>query len=164
MEVVIIARNGLADRLVQMVRSAGSHATVHDLWNDEIESRVRNGGPTLIIMEPDLRTFQHRLPKPSARHRVAIAYLTPEGARDLWEGDSPIAFLPSHFDAGDVRTLLETATAILEVPVVSPCQRLFPRGIGREWCSELSQAFAFCWPEPSPIGCLGLRSGLLTPQ
>jgi hypothetical protein len=120
MDVVIIARNGLADRLVQMVRSAGSHATVHDRWNDEVEARVHSGRPALIIMEPDLRTFQRRLPKPSRRHRVAIAYLTPGGGRDLWEGDSPIAFLPSHFDAGDIRTLLQTAAAILEVPVVSP--------------------------------------------
>lgn len=120
MDVVIIARNGLADRLVQMVRSAGSHATVHDRWNDEVEARVHSGRPALIIMEPDLRTFQRRLPKPSRRHRVAIAYLTPGGSRDLWEGDSPIAFLPSHFDAGDIRTLLQTAAAILEVPVVSP--------------------------------------------
>lgn len=126
MEVVIIARNGLADRLVQMVRSTGSHATIHARWSDEVEARVRNGKPALIIMEPDLRTFQRRLPKPSSRHRVAIAYLTPEGPRDLWEGDSPIAFLPSHFDAGDVRTLLQTAAAILEVPVVSPWSATVP--------------------------------------
>jgi hypothetical protein len=126
MEVVIIARNGLANRLVQMVRSAGSHATIHDRWSDEVETRVRDGRPALIIMEPDLRTFQRRLSKPSSRHRMAIAYLTPEGPRDLWEGDNPIAFLPSHFDAGDIRTLLQTAAAVLEAPVVSPWSATVP--------------------------------------
>jgi len=120
MDVVIIARNGLADRLVQMVRSAGCHATIYDQWNREVEARLRNGRPMLIIMEPDLRTFKRRLPKPSSKHRVVITYLAPDGRRDLWEADSPIGFLPSHFDAGDIRTLLQTAAEILEVPVVSP--------------------------------------------
>lgn len=120
MDVVIIARNGMADRLVQMVRSAGSQATIYDRWNGEVESRVRNGRPTLIIMDPNLRTFQLPLPKPSSTQRVAVAYLDPEGRRDLWETDSPIGFLPEHFDAGDIRTLLQTAAEILELPTVSP--------------------------------------------
>ena len=126
MDVAIIARNGVADRLVKMVRSAGSHATIYDGWSAEVESRVRNGGPTLIIMEPNLRTFQLPLPKPSSTHRVAIAYLDPEGRRDLWEADSPIGFLPDHFDAGDIRTLLQTAAEILEVPTVSPWSMSVP--------------------------------------
>ena len=126
MDVAIIARNGVSDRLVKMVRSAGSHATIYDGWSAEVESRVRNGGPTLIIMEPNLRTFQLPLPKPSSTHRVAIAYLDPEGRRDLWEADSPIGFLPDHFDAGDIRTLLQTAAEILEVPTVSPWSMSVP--------------------------------------
>lgn len=51
---------------------------------------------------------------------MAIAYLSPEGRRDLWETDSPIGFLPTDFDSGDIRTLLQTAAEILEVSVVSP--------------------------------------------
>lgn len=128
MDVVIIARNSVADRLVQMVRSVGSHATIYDRWNGEVETLVRNGRPTLIIMEPNLRTFQLPLPKPSSKHRVALAYVDPEGRRDLWEADSPIGFLPVHFDAGDIRTLMQTAAEILEVPIVSPWSLTVPPG------------------------------------
>lgn len=127
MDVVIIARNGMADRLVRMVRSAGSHATIYDRWDGEAEARVRDDRPTLIIMEPNLRTFQRRLPKPSSNHRVAIAYLAPDGPRDLWEGDSPIGFLPDHFDAGDIRTLLRTAAEILELPPATPWSLAVPQ-------------------------------------
>lgn len=120
MDVVIIARNGIADRLAQMVRGAGSSATIYDRWNPEIEARVRTGSPGLIIMEPDLRTFRRCLPESLIMHRWAIAYLVPEAGHGPWEADGPIGFLPNDFDAGDIRTLLQTAAEVLEIPVISP--------------------------------------------
>lgn len=71
-------------------------------------------------MEPDLRPFRRRLPKPSTTHRWAIAYLVPEGRHGPWEADSPIGFLPNDFDVGDIRTLLQTAAEVLETQVISP--------------------------------------------
>lgn len=126
MDVVIIARNGMADRLVRMVGSVGSRAVVYDRWTEEVETRIRDGTPTLVIMEPDLRSFQRRLPRPASTHRLVVAYLAPDGRRDLWENDSPIGFLPDNFDTGDIRTLLQTAAEILEVPIVSPWSLTVP--------------------------------------
>lgn len=120
MDVVIIARNGIADRLAQMVRAAGSSATIYDRWNPEIEARIRTGGLGLIIMEPDLRTFERRLPKPSTTHRWTVAYLVPDVRQAPWEVDSPIEFLPKDFVARDIQTLLQTAAEVSEIPVISP--------------------------------------------
>lgn len=119
MEVVIIARDGLADRLVQMVRSGGADATVHERWTAEVAAQVLSNQPALIILEPELRSAADVLPDRLPENRLAIAYLVPDGPRDLWENDGPIAFLPHEFDAGDIRTLLQTAREVLSVPAAT---------------------------------------------